>query len=225
MDFAPKQARLEAENINKINVEERSITLPRGDIFLSCGGQRPGPYQPPPARRHARKQPRRKLPPGHPTTRAKAAEIQIAGLSPALPLPSRRHCNTFNTQPHLIRRPQFAPLPSRRPPGVGGRYDRCLIKSAAGALCGCRGLTCQNRNVCFLAGRWRRSSPAASVWGEWLGRATACLNCHFQHSVEDNVLGEHAPDPANRRRIKNPRGNGVRKPTLKASSPSGNRSG
>ena len=111
--------------------------------LVSRRGPEPRPHPPPPTRGHARQQPRRKLAPGHPTTRANAAKVQEPGLSPEVPRHPRRRLQHVQS-PSPSCPPIHAPSgPGRGSPDVGGRDGCCLIHPEGGAFCGLADLTCQ----------------------------------------------------------------------------------
>jgi hypothetical protein len=78
--------------------------------------------------RPARKQSRRKFAFGDPTTRAKTAEIQVAGLSPKISFRPLRHLQRLQPTPPPDPPIDAAPVSERSSSGLGGRNCRRVIK-------------------------------------------------------------------------------------------------
>jgi hypothetical protein len=98
------------------------------------GGPGSGSNSPSPTWRNARKQPRRKLPPGHPTTRAKAAEVQVARLSPEVPLQPRPDLQHLQSSAPPDPQTDAPPVPGASSWRLGGRDDRGLNENGEGAF-------------------------------------------------------------------------------------------
>jgi len=124
----------------------------------------PGPraHRLPPPRRHAREQPGGEPALGHLTTRAKAARVQIPGLSPEVPLQSRRHLQHLQSEasPDLPTRP--SPASRLRSPGAGGRRRGGLKTVRGMVVAAAADLTCQFRHGFIASGAGRDARLGAS---------------------------------------------------------------
>ena len=96
--------------------------------ILPARSSRSWAYEPPPTRRDAGKQPRRKLPPGHPTTRTEVAEVQVSGLSHKVPLQPRRRLQhlQYPAASDLAIRTSTPASAGQR--SVGGRHRGRMIE-------------------------------------------------------------------------------------------------
>jgi len=134
------------------------------DKLASYGrGAGPRARRPPPTRRHAGQQSRRELASRDTTTRTKTAEVQIAGLSPKVPLHPRRDLQRFQPSAPSDPPAHAAPVSHRSASSVGGGDGFDLSRGVGRGFRGLADLTCQFRLATFHP---RRSDPECRAKGD-----------------------------------------------------------
>lgn len=108
-------------------------------------------------------EPGRELAPRHPTTRTKAAEVQIAGVSPAIPRHPYRRLQRLQHPAASDLPTHAAPGQGRGPSGVGGSDGRCLKRRMGQGFGGAGKLTCQFHPRRRLQHLQHSASPSLST--------------------------------------------------------------